>query len=185
VRRRSQFDVILTAAGDKRIQVIRSALLTSLGLKEARTWWTRPKPVVEKANKEDAEKRRPSQGAGHRRAQVVGSGSRSTHDRPEPVRAEGRLRPLGRARRETLPGGEILDAGGWFSSLCRPGSGLLSRACNPVRIRIGFWLPCLLLPPPPCFWLIDARPGAPSTAPAVVVDPGAGSDMNPEFLEHQ
>jgi large subunit ribosomal protein L7/L12 len=54
----SEFDVILTAAGDKKIQVIKEVrALTSLGLKEAKDLVdSAPKPVVEKASKEDAEK---------------------------------------------------------------------------------------------------------------------------------
>jgi large subunit ribosomal protein L7/L12 len=53
-----EFDVILTAAGDKKIQVIKEVrALTSLGLKEAKDLVeAAPKPVLEKANKEDAEK---------------------------------------------------------------------------------------------------------------------------------
>jgi large subunit ribosomal protein L7/L12 len=53
-----EFDVILTAAGDKKIQVIKEVrTLTSLGLKEAKDLVDNaPKPVLEKASKEDAEK---------------------------------------------------------------------------------------------------------------------------------
>jgi large subunit ribosomal protein L7/L12 len=53
-----EFDVILTAAGDKKIQVIKEVRsLTSLGLKEAKDLVDgAPKPVLEKASKEDAEK---------------------------------------------------------------------------------------------------------------------------------
>ena len=53
-----EFDVILTAAGDKKIQVIKVVReLTSLGLKEAKDLVDgAPKPVLEKASKEDAEK---------------------------------------------------------------------------------------------------------------------------------
>jgi large subunit ribosomal protein L7/L12 len=53
-----EFDVILTAAGDKKIQVIKEVrALTSLGLKEAKDLVeAAPKPVLEKANKEDADK---------------------------------------------------------------------------------------------------------------------------------
>jgi large subunit ribosomal protein L7/L12 len=53
-----EFDVILTAAGDKKIQVIKEVrALTSLGLKEAKDLVeAAPKPVLEKANKDDAEK---------------------------------------------------------------------------------------------------------------------------------
>ena len=53
-----EFDVILEAAGDKKIAVIKEVrALTSLGLKEAKDLVDgAPKPVLEKASKEDAEK---------------------------------------------------------------------------------------------------------------------------------
>ena len=53
-----EVDVILEAAGDKKIQVIKEVrTLTSLGLKEAKDLVDgAPKPVLEKASKEDAEK---------------------------------------------------------------------------------------------------------------------------------
>jgi large subunit ribosomal protein L7/L12 len=53
-----EFDVILTAAGDKKIQVIKEVrTLTSLGLKEAKDLVdSAPKPVLEKVSKEDADK---------------------------------------------------------------------------------------------------------------------------------
>ncbi len=53
-----EFDVILTSAGDKKIQVIKEVrALTSLGLKEAKDLVdAAPKAVLEKASKEDAEK---------------------------------------------------------------------------------------------------------------------------------
>ena len=53
-----EFDVILEAAGDKKIQVIKEVrTLTSLGLKEAKDLVeAAPKPVLEKVNKEDADK---------------------------------------------------------------------------------------------------------------------------------
>ncbi|MGH9169888.1 MAG: 50S ribosomal protein L7/L12 [Acidimicrobiales bacterium] len=53
-----EFDVVLTAAGDKKIQVIKEVrALTSLGLKEAKDLVDgAPKPVLEKVSKEDAEK---------------------------------------------------------------------------------------------------------------------------------
>ena len=53
-----EFDVVLIAAGDAKIQVIKEVrTLTSLGLKEAKDLVDNaPKPVIEKANKEDAEK---------------------------------------------------------------------------------------------------------------------------------
>jgi large subunit ribosomal protein L7/L12 len=55
---KNEFDVILTGAGDKKIQVIKEVRsLTSLGLKEAKDLVDgAPKPVLEKASKEDAEK---------------------------------------------------------------------------------------------------------------------------------
>src|SRR4051794_17837410 len=58
VEEKDEFDVILVAAGDKKIQVIKTVReLTSLGLKEAKDLVDgAPKPVVEKASKEDAEK---------------------------------------------------------------------------------------------------------------------------------
>ena len=53
-----EFDVVLTAAGDKKIQVIKEVRsLTNLGLKEAKDLVDgAPSPVLEKVNKEDAEK---------------------------------------------------------------------------------------------------------------------------------
>jgi large subunit ribosomal protein L7/L12 len=55
---KDEFDVVLTAAGDKKINVIKEVRsLTSLGLKEAKDLVDNaPKPILEKANKEDAEK---------------------------------------------------------------------------------------------------------------------------------
>ena len=53
-----EFDVILEAAGDKKIQVIKEVrALTSLGLKEAKDLVDgAPKPLLEKVNKEAADK---------------------------------------------------------------------------------------------------------------------------------
>jgi large subunit ribosomal protein L7/L12 len=53
-----EFDVVLLAAGDKKIQVIKEVRsLTSLGLKEAKDLVDgAPNAVLEKASKEDAEK---------------------------------------------------------------------------------------------------------------------------------
>ena len=58
VEEQDEFDVVLTAAGAQKIQVIKVVReLTSLGLKEAKDLVDgAPKPVVEKASKEDAEK---------------------------------------------------------------------------------------------------------------------------------
>jgi len=52
------FDVVLTAVGDKKIQVIKEVrALTSLGLKEAKDLVeAAPKAVLEKVNKETADK---------------------------------------------------------------------------------------------------------------------------------
>src|SRR5262245_22577429 len=51
---KTEFDVILSGAGDKKIQVIKEVrALTSLGLKEAKDLVdSAPKPVLEKVNKE-------------------------------------------------------------------------------------------------------------------------------------
>jgi large subunit ribosomal protein L7/L12 len=53
----TEFDVILTAAGDKKIQVIKVVReLTGLGLKEAKDLVDgAPKPVKEKVNREEAD----------------------------------------------------------------------------------------------------------------------------------
>jgi len=53
-----EFDVVLVAAGEKKINVIKEVRsLTSLGLKEAKDLVDgAPKPVLEKVAKEDAEK---------------------------------------------------------------------------------------------------------------------------------
>src|SRR5438552_14657491 len=68
VEEQDQCDVVLVAAGDKKIQVIKEVRsLTSLGLKEAKDLVdSAPKPVLEKASKEDAEKAK---------AQLEGSGA--------------------------------------------------------------------------------------------------------------
>jgi len=62
-----EFDVVLVAAGEKKIQVIKEVRsLTSLGLKEAKDLVDgAPKPVLEKVAKEDAEKAKTAlEGAG-------------------------------------------------------------------------------------------------------------------------
>jgi large subunit ribosomal protein L7/L12 len=62
-----EFDIILEAAGDKKIQVIKEVRsLTSLGLKEAKDLVDgTPKPVLEKVNKEAADKAKAAlEGAG-------------------------------------------------------------------------------------------------------------------------
>jgi len=55
---KDEFDVILTGAGDKKIQVIKEVRsLTNLGLKEAKDLVDgAPKAVLEKVTKEEAEK---------------------------------------------------------------------------------------------------------------------------------
>ena len=54
----SAFDVMLTGAGEKKIQVIKVVrAITGLGLKEAKDLVDNaPKPVIERASKEDADK---------------------------------------------------------------------------------------------------------------------------------
>ena len=54
---KDEFDVVLTSAGDKKIQVIKEVrALTSLGLKEAKDLVdSAPKPVLEGVNKEQAD----------------------------------------------------------------------------------------------------------------------------------
>ncbi|MEU1513955.1 50S ribosomal protein L7/L12 [Streptomyces sp. NPDC005811] len=58
VEEQDEFDVVLTGAGEKKIQVIKVVReLTSLGLKEAKDLVDgAPKPVLEKVTKEAAEK---------------------------------------------------------------------------------------------------------------------------------
>ena len=58
VEEQDEFDVILEAAGEKKINVIKEVrTLTNLGLKEAKDLVDgAPKPVLEKVSKEDAEK---------------------------------------------------------------------------------------------------------------------------------
>ena len=55
---KDEFDVVLTAAGGQKIAVIKEVrALTNLGLKEAKDLVdSAPKPVLEKASKDDAEK---------------------------------------------------------------------------------------------------------------------------------
>jgi large subunit ribosomal protein L7/L12 len=71
VEEQDEFDVILEAAGEKKIQVIKEVrALTSLGLKEAKDLVDgAPKPVLEKASKEAAEKAK---------AQLEGAGASVT-----------------------------------------------------------------------------------------------------------
>jgi large subunit ribosomal protein L7/L12 len=55
---KTEFDVVLNAAGDKKIQVIKEVrALTSLGLKEAKDLVdSAPKPVLERVPRDQAEK---------------------------------------------------------------------------------------------------------------------------------
>ena len=71
VEEKTDFDVVLEAAGDKKIQVIKEVrALTSLGLKEAKDLVDgAPKPVLEGVNKETAEKAK---------AQLEGAGATVT-----------------------------------------------------------------------------------------------------------
>jgi large subunit ribosomal protein L7/L12 len=67
VEEQDEFDVVLEAAGDKKIQVIKEVrALTSLGLKEAKDLVeAAPKALLEKVNKEAAEKAKAAlEGAG-------------------------------------------------------------------------------------------------------------------------
>ncbi|MFJ9827279.1 50S ribosomal protein L7/L12 [Streptomyces sp. NPDC101160] len=67
VEEKDEFDVILTGAGDKKIQVIKVVReLTSLGLKEAKDLVDgTPKPVLEKVAKDAADKAKEAlEGAG-------------------------------------------------------------------------------------------------------------------------
>ena len=64
---KDEFDVVLTGAGDKKIQVIKEVrALTNLGLKEAKDLVDgAPQTVLEHASKEDAEKAKAAlEGAG-------------------------------------------------------------------------------------------------------------------------
>ncbi|MCG9478214.1 MAG: 50S ribosomal protein L7/L12 [Actinobacteria bacterium] len=64
---KDEFDVVLTSAGDKKIQVIKEVRgLTNLGLKEAKDLVDgAPQTVLENASKEDAEKAKAAlEGAG-------------------------------------------------------------------------------------------------------------------------
>src|SRR5215208_3169701 len=67
VEEQDEFDVVLAATGDKKIQVIKEVrALTSLGLKEAKDLVDgAPKPVLEKVSKDAAEKAKAAlEGAG-------------------------------------------------------------------------------------------------------------------------
>ena len=73
----SEFDVVLEAAGDKKIQVIKVVreIVSGLGLKEAKDLVdSAPKPILEKAPKEAAEAAKAKlEAAGAQRHRQVGS----------------------------------------------------------------------------------------------------------------
>ena len=76
---KDEFDVVLTGAGEKKIQVIKEVrTLTSLGLKEAKDLVDgAPKAVLERVTKEDAEKAKTAleaAGASGRRGSRHGGG---------------------------------------------------------------------------------------------------------------
>ena len=79
VEEKAEFDVILEAAGDKKIQVIKEVRsLTSLGLKEAKDLVDgAPNPVLERVNKESADKAQRA---------LEGGGARGTVTSPDPPR---------------------------------------------------------------------------------------------------
>ena len=84
----TEFDVVLTGAGDKKIQVIKEVrALTSLGLKEAKDLVdSAPKPVLEKVNKEAADKAKEQlEGVRRRRRGQVGRGRCSESEAGRPV----------------------------------------------------------------------------------------------------
>jgi large subunit ribosomal protein L7/L12 len=62
VEEKSDYDVVLIAGGEKKIQVIKEVrALTSLGLKEAKDLVDgAPKPILEKVSKADADKAKAS-----------------------------------------------------------------------------------------------------------------------------
>jgi large subunit ribosomal protein L7/L12 len=132
---KTEFDVILTGAGDKKIQVIKEVrALTSLGLKEAKDLVdSAPKPVLERVNKDDAEKARAAlEGAGatvevkesFRSERPAGDAS----GRPRPA-----LAPVGGAPGPgTLDGGDadLYPVGGSPLGVCR------RRGCGSARLRV-------------------------------------------------
>ena len=94
----TEFDVILTGAGDQKIQVIKEVrALTSLGLKEAKDLVDgAPKPVLEKVAKEQADKAR-------EQLEAAGASRRGQVADPDDIagsstRGRGRVRPRPRAR---------------------------------------------------------------------------------------
>ena len=137
---KDEFDVVLTAAGDKKIQVIKEVrALTSLGLKEAKDLVDgAPKPVLEKASKEDAEKAK-AQLEGrrrHRRAQVAPAPTLSAR----PIAVPTRL-----IRSPTLDA--LTDLSGRLPSPQRPGSrGLVSPRVRSYAGAVAVLAPSVRLP---------------------------------------
>ncbi len=107
-----EFDVILEAAGDKKIQVIKEVrTLTSLGLKEAKDLVDgAPKTVLEKVNKEAAEKAQgcPRGRRRHRHGQVVFARGPASRCASETLRL-GNTAPQNAAR--ACPGGVSATSG--------------------------------------------------------------------------
>jgi large subunit ribosomal protein L7/L12 len=122
VEEQDEFDVILEAAGDKKIQVIKEVrTLTSLGLKEAKDLVDgAPKPVLERANKETAEKAKAAlEGAGATVTVKYGTTARSEND------------PLARAPRTAAsarPVTHVAVAGRGVSAPIRPPGRVPARA---------------------------------------------------------
>jgi large subunit ribosomal protein L7/L12 len=163
---KDEFDVILTGAGDKKIQVIKEVRsLTSLGLKEAKDLVDgAPKTVLENATKEDAEKAKAAlEAAGAtvelKEAAVPGA-ARPTADRS--LLSGGRICILPRS-----PGGTRLRVVAWIGVF----------ACVRAR-RLGSDEPCRSARPAPGFsWCRYARARTPPTTSRSSVDssraPGA------------
>ena len=77
-----EFDVVLEAAGEKKVQVIKAVreLVSGLGLKEAKDLVdAAPKPVLEKATKEAAEAAKAKLAGGRRQGHRQVTGSHPRH----------------------------------------------------------------------------------------------------------
>ena len=178
-----EFDVVLIAAGDKKIQVIKEVRsLTSLGLKEAKDLVDNaPKPVSRRPRRKTPRRPRPSS----RRPAPPSSSSSPTA--VGPLRLPGR-----RSRRAGLP--ENLDPEGSSSyppqSTGGPprGSGQLARACSRIAAR-GYdpaSRVCPLEPPLLLFALVRVRaPSLREESPCLVSRPVnvCPSPSLPEVLE--
>ena len=154
---KDEFDVILIAAGDKKIQVIKAVReLTSLGLKEAKDLVDgAPKPVLEKASKEDAEKAKAKLEGGrrHRRAQVVavehgapgaapGTGRRSGIQIVGKVVATRRVQAVSCAEHRAPSGPERRGRrvrGDWQPAWQRAmlGVAVSARSCSPIFLALA------------------------------------------------